>query len=175
MSKPLYSICVAQLVSDQLDRFVLLMPHQLVAHVPNLDFWTDEARHALATLDGHTLRNQKMRATYKQMESEASVPSPCPISGEVPPTPPPELGYGEPRIDYSTRTPRKPPTEDIAEARNQLIDSWIGFLIRLIECKFITPETAIAHSATVGLTLYRHDFECPRAPKLKGDADKGRV
>ena len=55
-----FSSDLANLVADQLSRFVTLNRHQLAGQVANLDFWLAQVRHALAVIDGYGVRFVRM-------------------------------------------------------------------------------------------------------------------
>jgi len=57
---------MAQLVANQLSRFVTLNPHQLAGQVANLDFWLAEIRHVLAVIDGYGVRFTRMEGGQEQ-------------------------------------------------------------------------------------------------------------
>src|SRR5262245_16678031 len=65
-----FSTDIAELVTDQVKRFVTLNRHQLAGHVANLDFWTAEVRHCLQVLDGYGKRFQLMKAAQEKHVAE---------------------------------------------------------------------------------------------------------
>lgn len=56
-----FSTELANLLTNQLSRFVTLNRYQLAGQVANLDFWLGEVRHGLSVLDGYTRRFEQMR------------------------------------------------------------------------------------------------------------------
>lgn len=61
-----YVTDVANLLTDQLARFITLNRHQLVGHVANLDFWLDEVKHALAVMDDYKPRFERLQAAQQE-------------------------------------------------------------------------------------------------------------
>ena len=61
-----FSTDIAELVANQLSRFVTLNRHQLAGQAANLDFWLGEVQHALAVIDGYGVRFTRMHAAQEQ-------------------------------------------------------------------------------------------------------------
>lgn len=61
-----YVTDVANLLTDQLARFITLNRHQLVGHVANLDFWLNEVKHALAVIDDYKPRFERLQAAQQE-------------------------------------------------------------------------------------------------------------
>lgn len=61
-----FSTDMAELIGNQLSRFVTLNRHQLAGQVANLDFWLAQVRHALAVIDGYGVRFIRMEAAQEQ-------------------------------------------------------------------------------------------------------------
>lgn len=60
-----YTTDIADAVSTTINKFVTLNTHQLVGHVANLEFWTEQVQNAQAALDGHDSR-QRVREHAQQ-------------------------------------------------------------------------------------------------------------
>jgi hypothetical protein len=61
-----FSMDMAELVANQLSRFVTLNRHQLAGQVANLDFWLAQVRHALRVIDGYGVRFIQMKAAQER-------------------------------------------------------------------------------------------------------------
>jgi hypothetical protein len=111
-----YSSDMANLLTDQLSRFVTLNRHQLSGHVANLEFWLAEVRHALGLLDGYGRRFEQMRDAQDQYVADHGTT---------------EFVLG---ADYPTEkkasSPRRIPDHEIRKARRPLTEAATRFLER---------------------------------------------
>lgn len=115
-----YSEHLANVVADQLERFVTLNKHQLDGHVANLDFWIAEARHALEVIDGYKERFGRQ----KTGQGEQNVPS------------------FDPGNYVRADPPRRLPEARLRDARRSVADATYRFLVRLCNCGLI-PESRL--------------------------------
>lgn len=60
-----YSIDQANMLSKQLGKFTTAYAHHLVGQFANVDFWLDEANHALAVMENYNKRFTRMREAQK--------------------------------------------------------------------------------------------------------------
>jgi hypothetical protein len=116
-----YSIDRAALLASQLERFAHSNVHQLAGQVANLDFWLDEAAHALRVLDEYPQRFRRLRdAQVGWVEAHGTkVSDYCPICRGG--------------CEFGPQTPPAPtriPAEQIEEARVGLRHSAYRFLLR---------------------------------------------
>ena len=123
--KASYSEQVGQLISDQLHRFSLLNQVQLAGHLPNLDFWMSEAKHAIDVINGYGARLQKIKA------------------GRLPFDPDRKL----------SALARRVPTEQLQSARRQVVDEAYHFLRRLYHVNLIDKSTFRTQCDFIGTSI----------------------
>src|SRR4051812_47973025 len=103
-----FSTELAELVANQLSRFVTLNRHQLAGQVANLDFWLGQVQHALATIDGYGVRFVRMEAAQEQYVA---------THGTV------EYSPGEePVVKHKATPPRRVPDRELRHARKSLTE-----------------------------------------------------
>lgn len=111
-----FSTDMAQLVSDQLSRFVTLNRHQLAGQLANLDFWMAQVRHALETIDGYGVRFVRMQAAQGKHVNAYGTTEFAP-----------EPHYG---TTHKPTPPHRVPDRELQKARKALIDAAYRFLTR---------------------------------------------
>jgi hypothetical protein len=114
---------MAELITDQVSRFVTLNRHQLAGHVANLAFWMAEVRHCLQVLDGYGKRFRLMKAAQEKHVAEHhtiefDLDDPCCTQGKAGP-------------------PRKVPGSELKEARVALSEATRRFLVRCLRERLI--------------------------------------
>ena len=132
-----YSTDIAQLLTDQLTKFVTLNRHQLAGQVANLDFWLDEVRHALAVLDGygqrfHSLKQAQTRHVAEHHTLEFEFEDPCCSRGSPAP-------------------PVRTPDAEIEAARRALREATYRFLLRCLKAGMIEPPALRTACESLGI------------------------
>jgi hypothetical protein len=121
-----FSTEIAELVANQLSRFVTLNRHQLAGQVANLDFWLAQVRNALTVLDGYGVRFVRMDAAQEQYvalhQTRISVFEPAGIEERRPPP------------------PRRMPDRELQRARRALVNATSQFLERCRNDGFISES-----------------------------------
>jgi hypothetical protein len=112
-----FSTDTANLVADQLSRFVTLNRHQLAGQAANLDFWIAEARHALAVIDDYGARFVRMHAAQEHSVRQHEATKF-------------ELGAPDPSAERRTTLPRRVPDCELQKARRSLVEAAVRFLDR---------------------------------------------
>jgi hypothetical protein len=111
-----FSTDLAGLVAGQLTKFATLNRHQLAGQLANLDFWLEQARHALAVIDGYGVRFVKLHAAQEQHVTRH------------------DTREFSPSVDYSAEhraaPPRRIPDRLLQKARRALTEALTGFLKR---------------------------------------------
>jgi crotonobetainyl-CoA:carnitine CoA-transferase CaiB-like acyl-CoA transferase len=111
-----FSTDMAELVANQLSRFVTLNRHQLAGQVANLDFWLAQVRHALEVIDGYSARFVRMDAAQEHyVATHRTTTSEVGPTGPRERTPPP---------------PRRIPDRELQKARRALVEAARRFLER---------------------------------------------
>src|SRR5262245_54650355 len=128
---------MAQLVANQLSRFVTLNPHQLAGQVANLDFWLAEIRHALAVIDGYGVRFVRMEAGQQHYVATHNTT----ISDLEP------VGPRERRPPL----PRRIPDRELRKALRGLTDAARRFLERCRQDRLISEPQLSAALEGVGI------------------------
>ena len=148
-----YSIDRAALIADQLERFAHSNAHQLAGHVANLEFWLDEAVHALRTIDDYPGRFRRLRdaqgAWVKAHGTKVS--DYCPICGGG--------------CEFGPQAPLPPtriPSEQMNEARVRLRRSAYRFLLRGHRLRLLDEAALRAACDRIGITAESEDLERAR-------------
>lgn len=110
-----FSENMAKVIADQIARLVTLNRHRLAAQVANLDFWIDQARHALGVIDGYEARFRRLKAGQDEYVARHGVRefSPCGSS-----------------ISRAPDPPRRVPHGSLREARRSVTEATYKFLVR---------------------------------------------
>jgi hypothetical protein len=132
-----FSTDVAELVANQLSRFVTLNRHQLAGQAANLDFWLTQVRHALAVIDGYGVRFIRMDAAQEQYVAAHGT-----IVSEVGPVGPTERKPPQ---------PRRIPDRELQKARRGLVDAACRFLERCRHDGLITESQFSAAMVELGV------------------------
>ena len=122
-----FSENMAQVVADQMERFVTLNRHQLAGHVANLDFWIAQTRHVLQVIDGYQERFRRLKAGQADHVATHG-------TTVLPPFGPDHIG--------SPELPRRMPDSDLRNARRAAADATCRFLVRLCHDRLI-PEAQL--------------------------------
>ncbi len=146
-----YSSDVANLIADQLTKFISLNRHQLAGQVANLDFWVGEVRHALDVIDGYGVRfvrlsmNQehflKMQDTGELRTGPILVDAPRLRIADPPASNP--LPYARPV--------RRIPDRELQQARRNLTDAVFKFLSRCFREALISEKQFAGICKQLGL------------------------
>ena len=126
-----YSTELSKTLTETLDRFVTLNPHQLAGHAANLDFWLTEIRHCVEGIDGYRKRFEEMKAA--QMEYVALKSTVESASGRCD-------GYCPICEEHRWSTPPSPksvPHKELKDALRALRDTAYRFLVRCHKIGFI--------------------------------------
>ena len=110
-----FSENMAKVVADQLARFVTLNRHQLAGQVANLDFWVDQARHALEVIDGYGSRFRRLKAAQDEYVAEHNTLAFFP---------------SDPDIKGAPDPPRRVPHATLHDARRSVTEATYRFLVR---------------------------------------------
>ena len=133
-----FSENMAKVVADQLARFVTLNRHQLAGQVANLDFWVDQARHALEVIDGYEPRFQRLKAAQEGYVAEHNTLI---------------FFLSDPGIQGAPDPPRRVPHANLRDARRSVTEATYRFLVRCHHDGLI-PESrlrAICDSLEIGV------------------------
>ena len=139
-----YSIDRANLLSAQLEKFTTSFAHHIVGQFANVDFWLEEAKHALAVLADYQRRFARMRdaqAAWVQAH-QTVVSSFCPHCGG--------------KCEFDPRGPPPPariPSLELAEARRRLRDAVYGFLLRSHRVGLLDEAALVAACEQVGTSV----------------------
>jgi hypothetical protein len=140
-----YSVEIADILTDQLRRFVTLNRHQLVGHVANLDFWVAEVRHCLDVLDGYPARFERMKAAQEEYVSQ---------HGTV------EYDLNDPCCTWGrAAAPARTPAEERKKARGSLCDATYGFLVRCFRERMIDEAELRRECGTFGIGIEATDLK----------------
>ena len=120
-----FSENMANVVANQLARFITLNRHQLAGHVANLDFWVAQARHALEVIDGYQERFRRLKAGQAEYVASHGTTLSSPFDPDI--TGPPDL-------------PRRVPDGGLRDARRAVADATYRFLVRLCNDGLITES-----------------------------------
>jgi hypothetical protein len=128
----IYTVHKAYLLSEQMRRFSDADSWIVVGQFSNLEFWLDEVKSAIKTLDEHNMRFDKMYESQKKFIESHSVeiPDNCPICQGIC-----ELGSGKRKPNLPKRSPET--KSDKKESRKELINSTYYFLRRCYRLQLI--------------------------------------
>lgn len=128
----IYTVHKSNLIAEQLRRFSDADSWIIVGQFSNLEFWLNEVKSALKTLDEHNKRFERMYESQKEfIESHSiEIPDNCPICQGIC-----ELGSGKRKPNLLKRSPETKSNKK--EARKALIDSTYYFLRRCYMLKLI--------------------------------------
>lgn len=128
----IYTVHKVKLIAEQLRKFSDADSWIVVGQFVNLEFWLDEVKSALSSLDQHNLRFDKMYDSQKEwIESHSiSIPDNCPICQGIC-----ELGTGSRKPNLPKRSPET--KSDKKESRKELINSTYYFLRRCYKLKLV--------------------------------------
>lgn len=122
-----YSSDIANLLTEQLEKFVTLNRHQLAGQVANIEFWLDEIGHCLAVIDGYDVRFERMKGAQQAYAAHHQTVQFHPETR---------------RWDYAPETtpatpPRRVPGGELGDARRTLCKVAHRFLTRCLDDGFI--------------------------------------
>ncbi len=117
----IYTIEKAMLVRKQLQRFTTGYTYQVAGHFANVEFWLNEVKESLKTIDEHSERFNRIKDTQLQWVKDhgTEVFDYCAICGGKY-----ELGNGIPP------TPTSKYKVELKEARKNIVDAAYYFLTR---------------------------------------------
>jgi hypothetical protein len=121
-----YSTDLADLLTDQLQRFATLNRHQIAGHVANLEFWLAEVRHCLSVIDDYGPRFERMKDAQSQYVLEHgtinfALDDPCCIQQSAP-------------------QPRRVPHSELRDSRRSLCDATYHFLVRCYRERLLSEQ-----------------------------------
>ncbi len=145
----IYTVDRAVLLAEQLRRFHHGRAHHLAGQFANLNFWMREVESALASLDGHTGRFERLRdaqsAWVDAHKTQVPVHGFCGICG----------GKCE-FDDGKTQTPRPPKrlaTSEKTEARRALVDATYHLLTRFFRMGLLSESELRSNCELVGTSI----------------------
>ena len=140
-----YSSEVANLIANQLSRFMTLNRHQLAGQAANLDFWLNETRHAIEVIDGYGQRYEQMRSAQSRYVSEH------------------ETFVYDSRDEFYKPKPPDPPIRvshtELKEARRTVTDAAYRFFVRCTNEGFITESRLREASDDLGIGVEASDLK----------------
>jgi hypothetical protein len=144
-----YSISRATLIAQQLERLATQNAYQLAGQLPNLDFWMQEAEHALATLQDYPDRFRKLRdAQVAWVRAHGTTVSEyCPLCGGTC-----EFGPKPPDPPHRIRS------EEIDEARKLVRLGATRYLVRLYRAGFVNQSDLLRYADRLALPLEPEDY-----------------
>jgi hypothetical protein len=148
-----FSSDMANLVTEQLSRFVTLNRHQLAGQVANLDFWLAQVRHCQQVIDGYPKRFDRLKAAQGRYAAnhhttEFEFHDPCCTGRPVAP-------------------PRRVPDGELRDARRSLCDAAYRFLVRCFHEGFIEESVLRSACDDLGIGIAAADLR-PRAQAGRG-------
>lgn len=145
----IYTVQRAQLLAEQLTRFHHGRAHHLAGQFANLEFWVGEVESALAALDGHTARFERLRDAQSAWVDAHKIQVPvhgfCGICGGKC-----EFDDGE------TQTPRPPKrlaTTEKTEVRQSLVDATYHLLTRFFRMGLLNEARLRANCERIGTSI----------------------
>ena len=147
-----FSENLAQVVSDQLERFETLNTYQLAGHVPNLDFWIFQAKNALETIDGYEPRFRLLKSAQTEYVKNHKIIIASPIDPF------------DPYLGGPPSPPRRVPDDQRREARRRVADATYRFLVRLCKEDLITSTRLQAICQTLDIGTDPSDWKKPNRP-----------
>ncbi len=151
----IYTVERAELLAEQLRRFHHGQAHHLAGQFANLDFWMSEVASALATLDGHNSRFERLRdaqsAWVEAHRTQVPVHGFCGICrGKC------EFDDGEMQ---SPRPPKRLASRERTEARRALVDATYHLLTRFFRMGLLNETELRAHCEKVGTSIDPADIQ----------------
>ncbi len=145
-----YSIDRAALLTEQLDRFAHSNAHQLAGQAANLEFWIDEAVHALRTIDEYPGRFRRLReAQVAWVRAHGTkVSGYCEICGGA-------CEFGP----ESPMPPQRIPSDQMEEARARLRRAAYAFLLRCYRSGLLLETGLRAAGDRIGIAVESEDLE----------------
>lgn len=152
----IYTVQKAKLLSEQLQKFSKADSWIIVGQFVNLEFWLDEVKAAINTIDQHSIRFDKMHDSQKEwIESHSiKIPDNCPVCLGIC-----ELGTGSrkphlPKRSIETKSDKK-------ESRKELLDSAYAFLLQCYRLKLLKEEDLRVKCRDIGTSVDLADLEEP--------------
>ena len=140
-----YSSEVANLISSQLSRFMMLSRYQLAGQAANLDFWLIEARHAVEVIDRYGQRFEQMKSARSRYVSEHET-----------------LAYDS-RDEFSKPKPPDPPIRvsdvEMKQARRAVTDAAYRFFVRCTNEGSITESRLRKACDNIGIGVVVSDLK----------------
>lgn len=144
-----YTIDRAELIADLLERFAHSKVHQLAGQVGNLDFWLEEASHALRMIDAYPQRFRRLRdAQVAWVDAHGTrVSDYCPQCGGAC-----EFGPQKPAA------PSRIPSEQMDAARKKVRQSVFRFLLRCYRTRLLDEAAVREACDRIGVDVEPRDF-----------------
>lgn len=147
-----YSIDQADMLAAQLEKFTTSYAHHLVGQHANVDFWLEEANHALGVIDNYYKRFTKMRDAQKEwVKAHKTV-----VSGFC------RICCG--KCEFDPRPPEPPVrirNQELAEARRRLKDAVYHFLLRCYRAGLLDKAGLTAACERGGTSVDLRDLQDP--------------
>ena len=152
----IYTVERAELLTAQLTRFHHGRAHHLAGQFANLEFWMAEVENALATLDGHTSRFERLRDA--QAEWVESHNTQVPVHGFF-------CGICRGKCEFDdgkTQTPPPPKrlaTTEKTDARRALVDATYHLLTRFFRMGLLDEAEVRANCDRIGTSIDPADLQ----------------
>lgn len=146
----IYTIEKANLISEQLRRFTSGYAHHIAGQFANIDFWFDEVKASIKTIDEYNDRFNKIREEQKKwVEAHGTVVFEfCPYCGG--------------KCEFANGKPSPPvriSSNELKEARKELIDSAYFFLIRCYRIGLLDENLLEIKCKEIGTSVESSDLE----------------
>jgi hypothetical protein len=142
-----YSLEVCELLTKQIEKFVSLNRHQIAGHIANIEFWSNEVRHALILIDGYRERFAKMSSAQNQYVTQNKVI---------------EYDLNEPYIRGRATPPVRLDKNAQTQGRQQLVGTWRRFVLRCFREGMLSEDDAQKVCEPIGVSLEPSDFRSRR-------------
>ncbi|MEI8016544.1 MAG: hypothetical protein WCH39_00025 [Schlesneria sp.] len=140
-----YSSEVANLIANQISRFMTLNRYQLAGQAANLDFWLSEARHAVEVIDRYGQRFEQMKSAQSRFVTKHET-----------------LAHDR-RDEFSKPKPPEPPIRvsdvELKHARRAVTDSAYRFFVRSANEGFITESRLREACDNLGISVEATDLK----------------
>ena len=137
-----FSSDVANLVANQLSRFVTLNRYQLAGQVGNLDFWVAQVRNALEVVDGYGVRFVRLSSAQEQYVATHDTKR-FTLDAEL-------------RVSGAISTPLAPkrvPDRELQKSRRSLIEAVSRFLVRCRREELISDAEISTACMSLGIDV----------------------
>jgi hypothetical protein len=147
-----YTLEQAALVADQLERLATYQEHQLIGQLENLEFWLNEAVHAVGVIDDYPARFVRLRdAQVRWVDAHGTkvLVAECQYCGGGRCTLPPER----------PPPPRRIFSSELSHARRSVTDAGYHLLRRLYRLGWIDEARLHASCDRLGTSVDLDDLD----------------